>query len=72
MDTLGSFPNSGVVTYTVRTQVFDGAVYKNAAEVMPPAGVTDPDLSNNYSEQTTRYLLLLPIILKDASLTPAP
>ncbi|NHZ71999.1 MAG: hypothetical protein GWP17_02810 [Aquificales bacterium] len=71
-DTLGNFPNSGVVTYTVRMRVLDGSVYTNAAEVMPPAGVTDPDPSNNYSEQTTRYLILLPLILKDASLTPAP
>jgi len=69
MDTLASFPDGGVVTYTVHTQVLNDALYYNAAEIVPPDGVPDPDLSNNVSQQATRFIVILPTVYKNA---PAP
>jgi len=69
-DTLSSFPSGGVVTYTVHTSVPGDAVYYDAAEVIAPSGVVDPDLSNNYSEQATRYIVVFSLVCRNAVIAP--
>jgi len=59
-----------VATYTVHTEVPGGAIYTNAAEVTPPSGVVDPDLSNNSSEQSTYCIILFPVMMHDMAGTP--
>jgi hypothetical protein len=62
-DTLTSFPAGGVVTYTVygnaSTRVF------NTVSVMPPDGVFDLEMDNNYATAPTQYRLLLPLMYRD-------
>ena len=69
-ETLGAFPSGGVVTYTVQgnLDVQDNAV--NTATVTPPAGVIDPNSTNNSATGSTMYRLMLPLVFKNTSLTP--
>jgi uncharacterized delta-60 repeat protein len=69
-NTLSDFPNGGVVTYTVHTRVPGDAIYYDAAEVIPPSNVIDPDMSNNHSMQATRFLWIMPLIYHNAHPQP--
>jgi uncharacterized repeat protein (TIGR01451 family) len=67
LDTLASFPVGGVVTYTAQGSLGIIQQVDNEEEVIPPAGITDPDLSNNRAMVHTPgsgYHVLLPIVLK--------
>lgn len=65
-DTLGAFPPGGVVTYTMHTEYTlpQAGYIMNSAEIIPPVGVSDIDLTNNFVT-IRRYFLLLPIIARD-------
>ena len=64
-DTLTVFPAGGIVTYTVHGGLTDWDFYRNTAEVIVPAGVTDPDTSNNRAT-ILRYRIWLPLIFNNA------
>ena len=66
-DTLASLPSGGEVTYTVHTFVSQYLAYTNSAGITAPSDVIDPDLTNNNSEQTTKYILIIPVILVNAA-----
>jgi uncharacterized repeat protein (TIGR01451 family) len=63
-DTLTVFPYRGVVTYTVHGDLQDWSHYQNTAEILPPSGFTDPDMSNN-SASLKRYQIFLPIMFSN-------
>ena len=65
-DTLTSFPAGGVVTYTVAGAVPMFFTASNTVAITPPAGVSDPLLSNNTATVYLYSYLLLPIY-KNAS-----
>lgn len=62
-DTLGAFPPGGVVTYTLHAE-FDlpaEGFIRNTAEIIPPVGVSDIDLSNERAT-VNRWIVLLPVV----------
>jgi len=65
--TLTTFPVGSVVTYTVQGVLTNWDYYQNTAEVIVPAGVTDPDMSNNRAT-IARYQIYLPLIYYNSSL----
>lgn len=65
-ETLPSFPNGGVVTYTIRGRFDDWGFCTNVVSVNPPGDVFDPDMSNN-TARADRHTLLLPLIFKHAT-----
>ncbi len=65
--TLTTFPVGSVVTYTVQGVLTNWDYYRNTAEVIVPAGVTDPDMSNNRAT-IARYQIYLPLIYYNSSL----
>jgi uncharacterized repeat protein (TIGR01451 family) len=67
-DALPNLPAGSVVTYTITGQVgLLEWLFSNQAEVISPAGVTDPLSTNNTSAVTTDYYrMLLPLIYNNA------
>ena len=63
-DTLSTFPSGGVVTYTVYATLDRFGYFENAAEVIPPADITDPNLANN-SSRVHLYQVLFPLIYRN-------
>ncbi|MBU0510143.1 MAG: DUF11 domain-containing protein, partial [Chloroflexi bacterium] len=63
-DTLSAFPVGGLVTYTVPCTLAYWGTYENAAEIIVPAGVSDPDTSNNRAVYK-RYQIIFPMIYKN-------
>jgi uncharacterized repeat protein (TIGR01451 family) len=63
-DTLATFPSGGVVTYTIRATLKAFGYFDNRAEVIPPAGITDPVLANNASP-VHLYQVLFPLIYRN-------
>ena len=68
-DTLASFPPHGVVTYTLQGLLTTWGHVENTATVTAPAGVADPDLSNN-TATAYRYRLFFMLIYKDYVIGP--
>ena len=56
------------MTYTAMGDLAISQQVNNEAVVMPPAGINDPDLSNNRATAHTQsggYRVLLPLVLKN-------
>jgi len=62
--TLGAFPVGGVVTYTLSGALQKWNAVANTAEITPPAGISDPNASNNRSTASIRFYFF-PIIFKN-------
>ncbi|MHC4618927.1 MAG: DUF11 domain-containing protein, partial [Planctomycetota bacterium] len=60
-----NLPSGSVLTYTVNaTIVVQGSVV-NTAEVIAPAGVIDPDLSNNRASADAMMYIYLPLVFRN-------
>jgi len=72
-DTLASFPEGGVVTYTVVGGLDAVGQVANTTAVTPPAGVADPNPDNNAATVSTQAVcrVLSPLILRDHWYTTA-
>jgi len=62
--TLTSFPVDGVLTCTVTGTLTDWGYLKNTAEIVPPAGITDTDSSNNVAT-VERWQYILPVVFNN-------
>jgi uncharacterized repeat protein (TIGR01451 family) len=65
-DTLTSFPDGGVVTYTVHGNLTNWSRWTNTVEVIPPAGITDAVPSNNRAT-VGRYQVFMMLIFYNAT-----
>jgi uncharacterized repeat protein (TIGR01451 family) len=64
-ETLPTFPNGGVVTYTISGNInLLSQRLTNSAEVIPPVGVADVVESDNAALAVTEYRVMFPVVVR--------